>query len=326
VIDGTSGGYLLSDTIRFRSGAKAFHLAFSTPVRQQFELDRDFYVGSGDAIRFWKFLGYMTATNRASLEVSVKGSGVWSEVWGVYGTDSYDSNWSQVNQSLSPWLGKVIRLRFALAVNGGSYYSGVSAYTGVFIDDIDITDLQEPSGSLVTSEIVSSATSVPFTPTTAGDYILSLQAKLDATVYPAGNGLLVNVTESPLTTWKKSYFNAGQMLDSSTSGDAADFDGDGFGNLLEYALDGNPTVSDGSIKPVVSTNVSPARLKMTFKRARADILYELQGSGDLLSWTTIPGLADMTAPEKVGQTITVMDNVDISAGARRFLRLKVMVP
>ena len=159
------------------------------------------------------------------------------------------------------------------------------------------------------------ATTVTFS--APGSYVL----RLSATDGSAGvfQDLAVTVTGSAYDAWIASYPGAGGL--SATSDDP---DHDGISNLLEFALGGNPTQSDPSILPTTSTTVSGSAtyLTLTFRRSRADVTYNVQGSSDFSTWSNIP-----FTQVALGEQQTVPDIVALgSANPRRFLRLKVTMP
>lgn len=103
---------------------------------------------------------------------------------------------------------------------------------------------------------------------------------------------------------------------------AADPDGDGLPNLIEYATNSNPTLGSSAAGPVVSLagTGTDAHLQITFLRiADPSLTYAVQASDDLLgSWSDIwtsTGLENTSGP------VTVSDPA--SLGTRRFLRLRV---
>lgn len=101
---------------------------------------------------------------------------------------------------------------------------------------------------------------------------------------------------------------------------SADPDGDGLSNLLEYALGGNP--ASNASAPAPQTEVADNSLQLVFFRARSDLTYQVEGSSDLSTWSTLA-----TNPGQVGTNVTVPDPVALdSAQPRRFLRLRVTNP
>ncbi len=132
------------------------------------------------------------------------------------------------------------------------------------------------------------------------------------------------VASLPLTGlqgWRQQFF--GTTLNSGNAADSADPDGDGVRNLAEYALDTLPNSSVSAANP--SAQVVSNRLQLTFLRAKADVNYLVEASGDLSSgsWQTIA-----SNPGKVGQVVTVTDSIDLGASShqRRFLRLRITTP
>ncbi len=131
--------------------------------------------------------------------------------------------------------------------------------------------------------------------------------------------------------WREDHFTSDELgdtdLETTLWGDSADPDRDGHSNLLEYALDTDPRAGDGSlVTSVLATRgglegePEPV-LTLTFRRARADLDYIVEGSFDLnaTTWQTIA-----TNPGSVGATVTVED-VEPADG-QRFLRLRVVKP
>ncbi len=131
-----------------------------------------------------------------------------------------------------------------------------------------------------------------------------------------------NVTfHTPLDAWRLAAF--GTDLNTGTAADTADFDFDGVANLTEYALGTTPTNTASA--PATIAVILNQRLQLTFLRARPDVTYIVEVSSGLSpdSWTTLA-----TNPGSVGQTVTVIDTVNVSTAnpPRRFLRLRVTSP
>lgn len=131
-------------------------------------------------------------------------------------------------------------------------------------------------------------------------------------------------------------------LGGADRGAAADPDGDGIPNLLEYAAALLPESPDapGALQQL---GYSAGRLSLTFRRDEraADLVYEVEASGDLQTWQVIarsvgggpvqpvaphsPVISEISASPiaSVGviRRVTVEDVV--SGAARRFMRLRV---
>jgi hypothetical protein len=116
-----------------------------------------------------------------------------------------------------------------------------------------------------------------------------------------------------LAAWRVEHF--GSSPSAALSAHTADPDGDGLPNLLEYALARDPLVPDSN--PPLLTSTSPFNLSVSFYRLRADLVYTVEASSDLLTWTPIA-----TDPGTISPTVPVVVS-DPTPGPRRFLRLRV---
>jgi len=76
--------------------------------------------------------------------------------------------------------------------------------------------------------------------------------------------------------------------DQTVSGDP---DNDGIPNLLEYALNGNPLVSDPSILPTL-TSLDAQNVSYDFDNAQPGISYQIETSTDLENWTPFTTLTN----------------------------------
>lgn len=133
---------------------------------------------------------------------------------------------------------------------------------------------------------------------------------------------------SPFQAWKIAKFTPAQLGDPNISGNHADAEPDGAENLMEYALDGNPTVSDrAEIDPVVGRNGT--RLTLTFTRVlgATDITYTTEGSNDLTgSWSATGFNLTNTIPMGAKERVTYQDDAANPEGPRRFIRLQIGMP
>lgn len=119
---------------------------------------------------------------------------------------------------------------------------------------------------------------------------------------------------SPYDTWAASY-----SLVGDDALNTADPDGDGLVNLLEYALDTSPVLSDSGSAQALGR--SGNFLTLTFNHpADASLVYQIETSNDLgTTWTTLPALPAFTTEG----TYIYTDTADLTVTPRRFLRLKV---
>jgi hypothetical protein len=146
------------------------------------------------------------------------------------------------------------------------------------------------------------------------------------------------VVAPPHDVWKQSRFslNAG---DAAVAGPAADPNGNGVANLLEYALGGQRGAAPSSFLPVVTTSGDHLTLAFTRPVSADDVICKVQVSDDLVNWQEgsvyspygdTPSNSVTTEHSRLTnagwETITVRDNTPISGSQRRFLRLMVTEP
>ncbi len=127
-----------------------------------------------------------------------------------------------------------------------------------------------------------------------------------------------------LSTWRSARFgaNAGNSL---ISGNNADPDGDGRCNLLEFALNTDPAISDAG--PLLGkTATTPSHLQLTFQRIAAPALtYAVESSSDLSTWDPVP-VWTSTGAQNLAGPVTVTDPADSTSTPHRYLRLRVTAP
>jgi hypothetical protein len=128
---------------------------------------------------------------------------------------------------------------------------------------------------------------------------------------------------SALQSWRLTHF--GTISNSGSAADAADPDGDGRSNLLEYAIGGDPNATDAGSAAVLGKTADGTRLTLTFTRiADSSLTYTVQASNNLtLPWTDI---WSSTGAANTAGGVIVPDTADISVNPKRFLRLKVSSP
>jgi len=121
-----------------------------------------------------------------------------------------------------------------------------------------------------------------------------------------------------IESWRQSRF--GTLDNSGDGANHADPDFDGITNLMEYATSGDPKHFNPS--PATGSKLDGI-LQLTFDRtADSTLLYEVQGSSDLQTWTSV---ASSSGSSNVAGPITFPD-VPPPTASRRFLRLRVSVP
>lgn len=128
--------------------------------------------------------------------------------------------------------------------------------------------------------------------------------------------------------------NNGSQFDGDAA-PAADADGDGMANMIEYALGTSATSSSDSASIVPGEVEIDGRrfLTLTFQRKLdvTDVVFAVQSAGTPAGpWSTLDPLqpenqvsAQQDCPSVGWQTLTVKDSVPTSDSARRFMRLSV---
>ena len=116
-----------------------------------------------------------------------------------------------------------------------------------------------------------------------------------------GNVSFITQAVAPTSAYNAWLVGFPLLVTSTDKLPATDFDNDGFTNLEEFVLNGNPSVSGQTIAPTLSA--SGANFIFNFIR-RADSTTEVtqvfEYSSNLLDWTTNPTITIPTTPGTVG--------------------------
>ena len=232
------------------------------------------------------------------------------------------------------------------------------------------------SGTLeYTAYVTSSTNSITLTPTTTDsnayvvvngwDGVASGSASSDIDLSPGSNTIAIDViaqdqitvqtytvTVTQLTgypNWRLTHF--GTLANSGNTADTASYANDGISNLMKYALGLNPLVpaNPPALTGAVSGSDDPLlndRLAISFtlpNPARGDVIYTVQATSDLVTWTDVAtkvdagawtwvadeGLSESHIVESDGgsiSTLQVGDLVPSSGNSSRMMRLKVNLP
>lgn len=129
----------------------------------------------------------------------------------------------------------------------------------------------------------------------------------------------------PHDTWRAQIF--GEEVDEPAAQPGADYDGDGVSNLLAYALGVSPLESTPvSALPAQETTEIGEESYLTLRVVRdptaTGLIYAVEATADLAdasSWNSTGTVALVDTPS----LLVVRDAEPISAGSRRFLRLRV---
>lgn len=156
------------------------------------------------------------------------------------------------------------------------------------------------------------------------------QAFVDLTLLQGSNTHLnaMEITASaPISayqSWRAGVFTAQELanpaLEESLWGDHADADGDGRGNLLEYAAGTDPRAANPGTE-ALTVESAGQRLTLTFRKnlAASDLIYQVQTATDLAEWSDISDTLVSTA----SQIETRKASVTTTGFPRRSLRLRI---
>ena len=191
IIDETSASYPLRDTAVPATGEKSFHLTAPGHLesRQSFGIDRIVVPSPSSTLRFKNMRRCATVTSRLVAQIS-RGGEHWETLWSRSGksisTCTYGQDWDPDFQNVEvpigdKYAGATVAVRFVFTTGSTAFY-GSGTGTGVFVDDVSVTD----SAELVDSEVWSlPAGSVSFdlTPVDARELWLQVRAEIGETSY-----------------------------------------------------------------------------------------------------------------------------------------------
>ena len=139
------------------------------------------------------------------------------------------------------------------------------------------------------------------------------------------------------SAWQRLYFTPAEIGNSATTGPLADFDGDGIGNLLEFALNLDPSfngqttmLSNTGLRglPVVNVETISAADHVTVEFVRrtgtsgSGLTYTPQFSSDLNDWQAV-GTETVVAINPRWERVKIVDPLTTGGATKRFARVKV---
>ena len=196
--------------------------------------------------------------------------------------------------------------------------------TGPLPDGASFTDTTNGTGTLT------------WTPTAAQIGTYSIQFRASDASASDTKSVQVQVVESNANTysaWTEQHWPG--VTDPAIIGQEADPDGDQLANLLEYALDDDPTQPDDSVLPQIGLELvgGQSYLTLTYRQRTGDpaLLYEVVASDNLTTtlaqWTVQAQTLTVNQDNLPAglQRIKVKDSVPVSTGSTgsRYLRLRV---
>jgi hypothetical protein len=121
----------------------------------------------------------------------------------------------------------------------------------------------------------------------------------------------------------QSFFTKSELEDPFVSGPMADANGDGFSNLMHYALGIDPEILlSGSFANVV---VKEGVISLQFDKLikTPDLNLSVQVSTDLQDWSSLATLTDSEKHMNGRETVTYSSPISLSLGSQQFLRVRV---
>ena len=145
-----------------------------------------------------------------------------------------------------------------------------------------------------------------------------------------------SLPEESYSAWQRLYFTPPQVATPATTGPLADYDSDNVGNLLEFALNLDPTFNERAIMVAntgvrglplvrVETIFGADHLTIEFVRRTAasgsGLTYEARFSSELANWDAVG--TENVAINPRWERVKIVDSLTTSATTRRFARLDV---
>jgi len=324
-----SPGYTVIQGLVKASGTYAFQLAHPAGIAEEIvRINHLILPTTQSALQFASRLRNATADQSANVDVSVDGGQSWQNLYKQSGSGSPgEAGFTVRTLSLAAFAGKPLLVRFRYSFRGGSYAFGTDSTTGWFFDDISVTNssrLQVLAQTSVVQPIY------PLNPSSQQALLLQARPFNHARVLPHGPLLRVAPTTlAPLEAWRAQHFAPEDLADPAKEatvwGHDADPDGDGFNNLLEYALNGDPlSPAVGHMHPRVSHSDGVLKLHyikfcngLTFRTLVKD---PRNGSG----WSSA-GVVQTPDPD-TAPACTFIEAAVPFTGDPLFLRLEVTAP
>ncbi|PYI99858.1 MAG: hypothetical protein DME25_21995 [Verrucomicrobia bacterium] len=192
----SSAGYSVLANDVVASGSYSFHLAQPDATDQFLTLNPVLLLRTNSQLAFSKRLGWATSAQVARAQISTNSGAAWQDLWSQPGSGSSgESFFTRITNSLSAYAGALAQVRFVYDFTGGSYYPQTSAGVGLYLDDIAISNADQPGNQLTNN--IPAGSSFSFYPTNTGDYLLHLRAQLPGRTLDWGPSLRVTVATPP---------------------------------------------------------------------------------------------------------------------------------
>ena len=169
----------------------------------------------------------------------------------------------------------------------------------------------------------SSSGMISGTPAESGVYNATLLAT--NSLGTAESDLVFTITAPTWNAWQIAQFTSGELAQTAISGVAADPDGDGLCNLLEYVAASNPKLRDFGPPEFTLTN---GYLELSFYRRRSltGWRFNVEVSNDLITWNTGPAYVQEVSVEVVDprrEKVRMRSLTPLGNGSRQFIRMNL---
>jgi hypothetical protein len=176
VIDGTDPAYDLLSTHTRATGSRAFHLCSPTfDPTEHFTIDRELVPQSGSQLQFKYRRLFMDPDTLLRVQLSRDGGQTFKTIGSISGNNTLGSS-SQWDPATflsaafpvpAEYLNRVVRVRFLMDPTGFTF-TGTDNNSGIYIDDVTLTDSLNLTGSTKTL-LGPAATSFTYTPSAIGE-------------------------------------------------------------------------------------------------------------------------------------------------------------
>ena len=198
-----------------------------------------------------------------------------------------------------------------------AYTIGGSAVNGVSYQTIPL------SASIPAGSSSAAVTILPIPDNVAeGDRSVTLLLSSSPAFNPGTNtSATVTIHDKPADEWRIAEFGA--AANTPAASDAGDWDGDGITNLFEYALGFDPKTPNASGLPVPLAMDGYLTISYAPNAAAVDVDFVVEGSADLVHWSTANVEAVSIANPQPPNLVTYRYNQPMALVPEAFLRVRV---
>jgi hypothetical protein len=289
-------------------------------------------------------------------EVSGGLSGASAQISGTANIGDLDVNWGGTLTGNGTINGLVIRNNGLvgpgtspgiLTINGDYIQSETGTLeievfgteVGTEYDQLVVTGTATLGGTLYIAPSINFPPEVSFEPLVAANVVGGFDriivetesARSTFTATLTETNVQISPTTLSVTTfdqYQDALFSETDAADETIGQPTSDPDGDQFSNLLEYAMDLNPWVTNEN--PMIvefesneSEQFSRVKVKFPWAKEMTDVSYVLQVSSDMSVWTDLVSVVQEIIDEGTHDFITVGADIDPPATDRLFVRVLV---